>query len=324
VEQTADGVCITDRHGVIEYVNPAFERLLGFAGDQIIGSTPALFASGAEPAELYQGLWRQLLAGEVFRRVFIDRRADGELIHLDETITPIKDAEGHITHFVASARDVTPRVRTEEVLRRVNESLELQARSIAQALHDEAGQILTSAHIAMAEAARNLSPDSRSHLEEVRRHLDGIEVELRRLAHELRPRMLDELGLVAALDFLARGFGQRTGIVVGLATAMTRRLAPHVETLVYRVVQEALTNAGRHAAASRVDIAITERSAHLHCRITDDGQGFDPAAVLQPGGCAGLGLRGFRDRLQAIGGMLEIASAPGRGTEISFTIPLEA
>jgi len=259
----------------------------------------------------------------VYRRVFIDRCANGDLIHLDETITPIKDAEDNITHFVASARDVTPRVRSEEALRRINESLERQARSIAQALHDEAGQLLTAAHIAAADAARRLPPEAREPLAEVRRHLDGIEEELRRLAHELRPRMLDDLGLVPTLEFLAHGVERRSGVSVSVEASLDGRLPAHAETLVYRVVQEALTNVGRHAAATRVGIRVAATPGGLLCRIADDGRGFDVSASLEGRVGEGLGLSGMRDRLNAIGGTLHIDSAPGQGTEIAFTVPLE-
>jgi PAS domain S-box-containing protein len=323
VEQTADGVCITDRRGVIEYVNPAFERLLGFAREQMVGNTPALFASGGQSRESYEALWQTLLSGEVYRHVFVDRCANGDLVHLDETITPVKDAEGNVTHFMASARDVTPRVRAEEALRGINDSLERQARSIAQALHDEAGQLLTAAHIAAADAARRLPPEAREPLAEVRRHLDGIEEELRRLAHELRPRMLDDLGLVPTLEFLARGFERRSGVAVFVEASVNDRLPAHAETLVYRVVQEALTNVGRHAGATRVDIQLAAKPGAALCRIADDGRGFDVSASPKGHDGSGFGLPGIRDRLHAIGGALHIDSAPGQGTEITFSLPLE-
>ncbi len=322
VEQTGDGICITDSHGIIEYVNPAFERLMGFTRREMIGHRPTKFSSGRHEPGFYEGLWDTVLAGEVFRRVFIDRKADGEAIHLDETITPLTDADGRITHFVAIARDVTPRIRTEEALRRVNEHLEGQAEAIAQSLHDEAGQLLTSAHIALVEAGRDLPQPVRDRLHEVRRHLDGIEEQLRRVAHELRPPILDDRGLVPALAFLVEGVERRWGIAVVVEAELAERLPHHVESAVYRLVQEALTNVTKHAKARRATIRLDRRPGTLRCAIEDDGVGFDASAVGQGAARPGMGLRGVRDRVEALGGTLDIRSAPGQGSTLAITIPL--
>ncbi len=135
-----------------------------------------------------------------------------------------------MTPFAAIARGTTPPVQTREALRRLSENLELQAKWIAQTLHDEAGQLLTSAHIALAEAIRDLPPPARERLQEVKKHLDGIEEQLRRFAHELRPRILDDLGLVPALEFLAAGVEKRQGISIAVEATLKRRLPAAVET----------------------------------------------------------------------------------------------
>ena len=324
VEQTGDGVCITDRDGIIEYVNPAFEQLLGFTRDEMIGRRPASFRSGKHPPAFYKDLWETIMAGGVFRRVFVDRKADGDVIHLDETITPLTGDDDQITHFVSIARDVTPRIRTEEALRRVNLHLEGQATAIAQSLHDEAGQLLTSAHIALVEAARDMPEAVRDRLHEVQRHLDGIEEQMRRIAHELRPPILDNIRLIPALSFLAEGVEQRWGLSVVVEGDLAEPLPHHVESAVYRLVQEALTNVTRHAKASHVAIRFATDPGGLRCTIEDDGVGFDPATVRQGSDRPGMGLRGVRDRIEALGGTLEVDSTVGRGATLVITIPLEA
>jgi signal transduction histidine kinase len=147
-----------------------------------------------------------------------------------------------------SAHPVNEHARTAEAIRRLNESLEGQARQIAQALHDEAGQFLTSAHIALAEAGRDLPPPARERLQEVRGYLDRIEEQLRHLAHELRPRILDDLGLLPALHFLAEGVEKRHGISITIEATLQGRLPAAIETTVYRLAQEAsLQVAGRRS-----------------------------------------------------------------------------
>ena len=209
-------------------------------------------------------------------------------------------------------------------LRRLNERLEEEAQRIAHALHDEAAQLLATVHVALAGLSGDLSPPAQRRLEEIRGLLDRVESELRRLSHELRPTMLDDLGLVPALQFLAEGVAKRTGVAVAVTGSTQGRLPSRVETALYRIVQEALTNAARHAHATHVEVRIRLEPQAIGCSVADDGVGFDAAAVLAPGGRHGLGLVGIRERLDPIGGALPVTSAPGAGTRSSVTVPLEA
>src|SRR5262249_42880852 len=160
-------------------------------------------------------------------------------------------------------------------------------------------------------------------LQEVRGLLDGIELELRRLSHELRPTILDDLGLVPALHFLADGMAKRAGLRVEVRGSTQGRLPAAVETVLYRIVQEAGANAVRHAHPARVRIELAHAPRAVRCSVADDGVGFDAGAVLAPGRGSGLGLLGIRERLDSVSGNLQIASAPGRGTTVRVAIPLE-
>jgi PAS domain S-box-containing protein len=114
VEQTADAIMITDRDGIIEYVNPAFEAVTGYPRDEAVGQTPRILRSGKQPPAYYEDLWRTLSAGRVFRGAPINRKKNGDLCHAEQTITPIKDSEGRIVHFVSVLKDVTDRIRAEQ------------------------------------------------------------------------------------------------------------------------------------------------------------------------------------------------------------------
>lgn len=116
LEQTADTVVITDRQGIIEYVNPGFEKTTGYTRDEALGQTPRLVKSGKQGAGFYKKLWETILAGDVFNDVFVNRRKDGSLYYEEKTITPLKDAAGEITHFVATGKDVTERMQAQERL----------------------------------------------------------------------------------------------------------------------------------------------------------------------------------------------------------------
>src|SRR5258708_2896058 len=153
--------------------------------------------------------------------------------------------------------------------------------------------------------------------------LNQVEKHLRRYSHELRPTILDDLGWVPAIRFLAEGVSARAGLPIHIDAAFSGRLPGPVETALYRTVQEGLTNAVKHAKAKNIWIrAFKERDA-LCCSIRDDGAGFDALQVQKEPRRKGLGLIAMQERMSAIGGTLLVESCPGRGTELSVRVPLE-
>ncbi len=207
-------------------------------------------------------------------------------------------------------------------LRRLNETMETEIQRIAHSVHDEAGQLFDAARLAMSGLDVDASPALRERLREISNILDRAEVELRRLSHELRPIILDDLGLVPAVQVLAENMGRRSGVAVQVETCLEGRLPAQIETALYRIVQEALTNVVRHARATNVKIQLVRDSnGAAHCSIRDDGQGFDMVGVLARKERGGLGLIGIRERLNAVGGTLQIHSQLRWGTELRIEIP---
>ncbi|MGH8198253.1 MAG: ATP-binding protein [Steroidobacteraceae bacterium] len=208
------------------------------------------------------------------------------------------------------------------ILRRLNQLLEEEARRIAHALHDEAGGILASARIALDLALRGQPAGIAERLTHVRQLLDDTGERLRHLSHELRPTILDDLGLRAALVFLAQGVSQRSGVRTTVVGEMRGRPPPNVELAVYRVAQEALNNAIRHAqGVAAMTIHLRHQRGELRCAIQNDGAGFHVDAVMSDRHRSGLGLLGMRERIQSIGGTLTISSTPGNGTTVEIRIP---
>jgi signal transduction histidine kinase len=225
-----------------------------------------------------------------------------------------------------SAYEMAQRGFSEAViaLRRLNETMEGEIQRIAHSVHDEAGQLLDAARLAMSDLDRDASPVLQERLSQVRAILEQAETELRKLSHELRPIILDDLGLTPALQLLAEGMARRSGLTVQVETCLDERARPNVETAVYRIVQEALTNVIRHAAATNVRIQLTrDGRGNLCCSVRDDGVGFDMVSVLSRRQKGGLGLIGIRERLNAVGGTLQIHSERGWGTELRVEIPAE-
>lgn len=204
------------------------------------------------------------------------------------------------------------------------EAREVEGRRIARNLHDIAGQLIASVRLTLEELADALLPSTQERLEAVRGQLDQVEQQLRRLSHELRPPILDDLGLEPALDFLAQGVAARTGLHITVEGSTGGRLPNQIETALYRSVQEALTNVAKHARGTRVWIELERQPEQIRCTVRDDGIGFDVPAILAQRGERGIGLLGIGERLADIRGTLELTSAPGQGTELSITVPVES
>jgi len=209
------------------------------------------------------------------------------------------------------------------VLHRLNDVLEGQAKRIATQLHDESAQLLASMHFALAEVARQLPVERAAGIQAARDLLGEIELRLRSLAHELRPPILDDLGLVPALEFLADSVSKRWGVPITVEATIERPMAATIEATLYRITQEALTNAGKHARASRVEVMVRQRDHSILCSIGDDGVGVDALAIGRGKGGRGIGLVEIEERVAALGGSLRLAARAPRGTELMVEIPLE-
>ncbi|SRR6266481_3148316 len=208
-------------------------------------------------------------------------------------------------------------------LRNLNQTLEAEIKRIAYAVHDEAGQLLVAVHLALAEVAPELPKPQQVQIARIKELLNQVEKHLRRYSHELRPTMLDDLGWIPAIRFLAEGISKRANLPIHIDAAVSGRLPGPIETTLYRIVQEALTNAVKHARATNVWINAWKKNHVLFCSIRDDGRGFDSSPAHAAPSQRGLGLIAMQERVTAIGGTLHIESRPGHGAELSIRIPLE-
>jgi signal transduction histidine kinase len=210
-----------------------------------------------------------------------------------------------------------------EALRHMNEALEEEVKRIAHALHDEAGQLLAAVHLSLDQVTRDVDASAQERLREVKGLLEEVDQQMRHLSHELRPTILDDLGLVPAIEFLSEGVAKRSGLRISFRSSKGNRLPAPLETTLYRVVQEALNNVAKHARATSVKIRLRSSGKTVYCSIVDDGVGFNPRGSKVEAQERGFGLLGMREKLQPLGGALRIESAPGQGTKLSIAIPRE-
>jgi signal transduction histidine kinase len=205
----------------------------------------------------------------------------------------------------------------------LDRAVEESTRRLAQALHDDAAQLLAAIAIAVDELEQTLFSDAEKQFRKVKQLLKHAESEFRHLSHELHPTVLDDCGLVPALEFLAEGLSRRGRLEVKVKANYADRLPKPIEVAIYRVVQEALNNVLKHAGARHVVVAVRRNGAWLRCAVRDDGAGFDVAATLASPARRGLGLIGARDRMVSLGGKLAIRSVLGGGTKLLAIVPVE-
>jgi len=218
----------------------------------------------------------------------------------------------------AVAVELSHRVARDAV-RRVVEAQELERTRLARELHDETGQALTSILLGLKPLEEALAGHpARAALAELREHVVSALQDVRRLAVELRPAVLDDYGLVPAIERLVDAFAEQDVRVDFHSALGETRLPSDVETALYRVVQESLTNIVKHANAKHISVSLARRESGVAAVIEDDGAGFDQRAVRE----GGVGLLGMRERLALLDGRLEIESRPGAGTTVVAEVPL--
>jgi signal transduction histidine kinase len=224
-----------------------------------------------------------------------------------------------LTQRAAIAVDLSERV-SRDAVRRVVEAQELERARLARELHDETGQALTSILLGLKPLEQAAETDETlAAVTSVRELVVSTLQDVRRLAVELRPSALDDFGLVSAVERLAQTFREQTGMHVDLEAQLgEERLPGEVETALYRIVQEALTNIVKHAEASRVSILLTRKDGSALAVVEDDGLGFDPGAARDEG----VGLVGMRERMALVGGRLRIESSTGAGATLVAEVPL--
>ncbi len=205
----------------------------------------------------------------------------------------------------------------QELSARLVRAQEDERRALSRELHDEVGQAF-SAVLMEAENLLDLErePEVKTHLESIRSVAEKGMNEIRNMALLLRPSMLDDFGLIPALEWQARDVAKRTGVRVLLESDVTAELPEEHKTCIYRVVQEALNNCARHAQATAAQVSVRQETGRIVVEIQDDGSGFDPLRVR------GLGLLGMEERARHLGGAFEIDSRPGRGTLVRVSLPL--
>ncbi|HEY7785334.1 MAG TPA: PAS domain S-box protein [Pyrinomonadaceae bacterium] len=317
---------LTDKDGKIRLVNPSWERTLGWTLEEVIDPNMDVFAQAYPNPEEQARLRKFRQNPKTQWKDFKTRVKDGSVIDMSWAVAHLSDGS-----LIGIGQEVTDRNRAQEALkefsRRLIEAQEAERQRIARELHDVIGQVLTAVRLNLqavkgvcsSETCQRISEDNMSVIDEALRLV-------RDLSFDLRPSILDDLGLNAALKWYVHRYAQRSGLVAKVfadSLDSEDRLPREIETVAFRIIQEALTNVVRHAEAQRVEVRLTRSGDELILSVTDDGIGFDYAMKKNAAPITTLGLRGMEERASAVGGELEIESIGPHGTEVHARLPLQ-
>jgi two-component system sensor histidine kinase DegS len=328
-EHASDAIWVQDVNGFFVDGNRAFEKLTGFSPEELKGVHLARFLS-EESLALAREVRNKLINGEEFEQPYEQQfYIKGGAIRTVKMSTNAVVSGGRITGFEHVARDVTQEKLQEEnvraYLQQITRAQEEERKRIARDLHDDVSPdiiILIQRLDNLVSAQRMKLSTLKDNLEEVREQAVKALESLRATAQGLRPRIIDDLGLVAALEWVAEGLERDQKIHVGVETRnMKTALSPEAQILLFRIAQEALNNIRKHARASKVTIRLESKDNSILMTVTDDGQGFEVPERIEGMVSAGrLGLMGMHERARLLNGTLHIKSAPGKGTEVRVSI----
>ena len=321
-----DQAWLMDRDSRYILVNEAFVTASGLSETDILGKTPTAVWPAHWGREYMKTDAQVVLSGQRIRYEEKRQGPDGQVRWFDIIKTPLRDAQGLVVGTVGISRDVTDHKLLKEELRDLSDYLqtvrEEERTHLSRELHDELGQSLTALQLGLGVMEAQLPVGSAAwvdHLDTLKALTDGTLSTIKRIASDLRPPLLDDLGLESAMEWLLAGFSKRTGVSHTLLLPDTPLQYSHeVSTTLFRILQEALTNVTRHGQAAGVAVALLERDDAIILHIADDGRGLDAANLPHP---KSLGLIGMRERCVLLGGQLTIVSQPGQGTQIEARIP---
>jgi len=353
IRSSMEAIITVDEAQTVLIFNPAAEMVFGVPAAQAVGSTLGRFiperfrADHARHIEQFgsTGVTERQMGRQ--QRVLYGLRENGEEFPIEASISQTRDGDGKL--YTVMLRDITERMRAENLLKRSREELrelsanlqnvrEIEKTRIARELHDDLGQLLTALKIDLSSLEHALgesgtrSPDVAQRVAAMRALIDMTVASVRRIAADLRPVMLDDLGLVPAIEWLANDFTQRYGIAVEhCVQADGIDFSSTAATAIFRIVQEALTNVARHADATRVVLTLEMDKENCLLRVADDGRGAsDEARLPGTGGKSGVsfvrdksfGLLGIRERAHMLGGAVATDTASGKGFVLTVTLPL--
>lgn len=321
-EQSNEGVMVFDKDMIIHYRNPSQLHISSFPYDEMVGRDRT---DTIHPDDLREFLLElpHLQPGQTLLNTFRAQDGEGKWNWFESRVTNLLEHPA-VHGYVSNYYNINERKEAEAVQRELSQQLlnvqEEERRAIARELHDEIGQSLTAIKVGLQTAKHLGTPET---LDDALRLTETVLSQVRELSLNLHPRLLEDLGLTAALRWYASEQAKRGGLELSCDIRLDNvTLAPDLNITIYRIVQEALTNILRHAQAKSVLLSLVTQHGSLTLRVKDDGRGIAPTLLTNPLTKESIGLVSMRERAKLQGGRLELHAAPGQGTEVVATFPL--
>ncbi|MFC5448506.1 PAS domain-containing sensor histidine kinase [Paenibacillus aestuarii] len=310
-------VAVTDRYGKIQYVNDKFCEISKYERSELLGHDHRIINSGYHSKPFMRNLWQTITSGKIWHGDIKNRAKDDTYYWVHTTIVPFLDESGTPYQYLSIRNEVTELKRVEEELQQmmthVMKVQEEERRRFSRELHDGIGQSLFSLLVQMD---RLIGISGINELEELRTTVSTIIGDVRSLAWELRPSVLDDLGVVPAIRTYIENFTEHYHIKVHFQNNLRKRIEPNKETTIYRVIQEALTNIGKYADTAEAWVKVQDLESSIHVTIEDHGKGFTKVNNLE-----GIGLFNMEERARSVGGQFSIQTEIGKGTKIHLIVP---
>jgi len=322
-------IAVTDVKGKITFANDKFCQISKYPREELIGQDHRILNSSYHPKSFFHDLWETIASGRVWRAEIRNRAKDGSFYWVDTTIIPVLDEKGKPCEYMAIRYDISPRKHMEESIKELSRQLivaqEHERGLISQEIHDDFGQLLVALKLFLTNQTWDLTaryPELQTLCDGLKTRIDQIIEKARNLSHDLAPPNLKYTGLAQAIKELVESIPQGNGLSVKFSAADLKNLDFETKDIIlYRIAQEALTNAIKHAQARNIRIQISYRNGKLVLAIEDNGRGFD--VVIQGKTRKGLGLPLMHERSELVGGTLKIKSAEGSGTQILLSLPIK-
>jgi len=332
--ESREGVVVTDANNKILRVNRSFTEITGYTNEDAIGKTPGMLHSGRHDKEFYRSLWQVLERDRFWSGEVWNRRKNGDIYPEWLTVTAVLGAEGQVSNYVGIFSDISDRKAGEQQLRKLTAHIqtarEEEKTRIAREIHDDLGGTLTALKIDAYQLAAKLAGNEQTaplleHVESMTQLIDNAVGVTRRVISDLHPTILDDLGLVAALEWQCGQFHKRTGIACEVNGAEDkddeRSLDKTTAINLFRIFQEALSNVARHSGATGVSAEFQQNDEEIILSISDNGRGLPEKHIIAQ---TSYGMRGMRERVAQLDGQILFDTPPGGGLRVTVILPVAA
>lgn len=332
--ESREGVVVTDANNKILRVNHSFTEITGYTNEEAIGKTPGMLHSGRHDKEFYRNMWQVLERDRFWSGEVWNRNKKGEIYPEWLTITAVLGTDGQVTNYVGIFSDISDLKAGEEQLRKLTAHIqtarEEEKTRIAREIHDDLGGTLTALKMETYRLTGKLSGSEQTaplldQVESITQLIDNAVGVTRRVISDLHPAIIDDLGLVAALEWQCGQFRKRTGIACEVTGAEDkddeRKLDKTTAINLFRIFQEALSNVARHSGATRVNAEFHQSDDEIILSISDNGRGLPEKHVIAQ---TSYGMRGMRERVAQLDGQILFDTPHGGGLRVTVILPVAA